>query len=138
LASQHLHNDRLPDCIVNLSFILIENSIRFIWQLRFVVPCLRDNYWPFVLLFYLLLLRRLAVIVKPFADHNPPRVTSIGKRKLVLVLMNRNYCAATQAYVKASLEFKLALAIQKRGLKRLPRNVDSSNAFPFRFVLIVT
>ena len=63
---------------------------------------------------------------------------SISFSKLVLVLMNRYYCAATQAYVKASLVFKLALAIQKRGLKRLPRNVDSIDAIPFRFVLIVT
>jgi hypothetical protein len=52
--------------------------------------------------------------------------------------MNCHYCAATQAYVKTSLVFKFALAIQKRGLKRLPRNVDSIDTVPFRFVLIVT
>lgn len=56
LTGKHLHYDRLPDCVIDLAFIIVENAVGLVRKFGFVVSGLCDDDWALVLLLDLLLL----------------------------------------------------------------------------------
>ena len=95
LAGKHLHNDRLPDGIVDLSLVFIQDAVRLVGQLWLVVAGLGNNDWALVLLLHLLLLERLAVVVEALAYHYPAGVACIRECELILALVDSNDSTAT-------------------------------------------
>lgn len=101
--------------VVDLTLVLVDDTVDLIGQVRLMVPCLRQDHDLRVHVCVATSLIHVlhALTLRGVANDDTARVASISEVHRVLFLIEANDCASTETAIEARLLLKFHLHIQE-------------------------